>query len=314
MRKNILVTGATGFIGRHLITELLQRNSYTVYCLVRNAQKADFLRKMGVELIEGDISTNKVIDTLNQYSFNIVFHCAAYLISKHPDRLYRINVEGTKYICQVAYQQRVERMVFLSSVAVVDGYSMLPIAEDVAYCAENPYGESKIEAEKIIDTYRKKGLRAVIMRPPMVYGEDEPHMMKIILFLVKHRLLPLFNEGKTRLHLVYVENLVKALLFSLEKEEFLNGAFFVADKEVLSLCDIVAIMRKATGAQPPLNISRKIELLLLNLPKIGKLIQLYTKERAYNIERIQSIGFDPPYPTHESLEKSCRLFLSNRQY
>ncbi len=134
---------------------------------------------------------------------------------------------GTDNICGLAEKLNVEKMVYLSSVAVVSGNDCVPLSEDLPYKANNIYGESKIEAEKVVLGYRRKGLNVVILRLPPVYGEDEPHLLKKIIYLLKLRMLPLVNAGSNKLHLAYVKNVTKAILFSLNDERFLEGAYFI---------------------------------------------------------------------------------------
>jgi len=303
---NVLVTGATGFIGRHLVKELLHHKKYTVFCFVRNPKKAKKLVKLGAQLIFGDITDNQSLETVKGYQMDIIFHCAAYVEDNNLRKLHKVNVEGTKNICKLCLEQGVGCLVYLSSVAVVSGNQQLPLKEDLPFSATNAYGQSKIEAEKIVLDFRNKGLAVIIIRPPMVYGEDEPHMFKFLLKLLKLRLLPLINKGENKLHLAYVENVVEAVLFSLEKKEFLEGSFFVADNEVLKIKDIFTTLSQAIGAKPPLQLPRFIEALILHLPGLSKKLNFFLKDRVYSLERIKSLGFKPHHPAKKSLISSAR--------
>ena len=100
--------------------------------------------------------------------FDLIFHCAASVSSKNKAELHKVNALGTENVCRVARQRRIKKMVYLSSVAVVSGNPEIPLVEDLPYKATNPYGESKIVAEKIALDYRKKGLNsffAVVHNP-----------------------------------------------------------------------------------------------------------------------------------------------------
>lgn len=273
----VLVIGATGFIGRHLAKKLLEQKDDTVFCLVRNLKKAQFLQELGAELIYGDVADKSSLEKVSGCKIDIVFHCAGFVDNKNPQLLHKINVVGTENVCQLCLNLGVKRLIYLSSVAVVSGNKEIPLNENLPYSSTNIYGESKIEAERKVWEYRKKGLPVVILRPPMIYGEDEPHLMKLLLFLLKHRLLPLVNKGKNKLHLAYVENVVAAMLFSLNKEEFLKDSFFVADKEVLTVGEIFTIMSKAIGARPPFVVPKGLTPLLLHLPYAGRRIKFFLK-------------------------------------
>ncbi len=305
---NILVTGATGFIGRNLTYRLAQDKRRKIICLARNPRRAESLKPLGVETLSGDITIKSSLKKILDYKIDVIYHCAAYVESKNPRQLFMVNAGGTANICELALKLKVERMIYLSSVAVVSANPQIPLTEDLPFRASNLYGESKIAAEQEVWQYRKQGLRAVVIRPCMVYGENEPHMMKFLLFLIKYRFLPLIDKGKHKFHLVYVQNVVEALLFCLNGEEVLRNAFFVADAEALTTREVFLIFSQAIGARPPLSIPDYLKPLLLNLPGLGKKLSFFSKDRVYSIERIKALGFHPPYPVRESLIQSIHSF------
>ncbi len=306
--KNVLVTGSTGFIGKYLVEELSKRGRYNIFCLARDSLKAESLTKFGVKFIYADITQGESLKNLLNYKIDFLFHCAGY-VKRNRALLYKINVSGTENICRLAENLNVERMVYLSSVAVVSGNNIVPLYEDLPYKATNIYGESKIEAEKRVINYREKGLRTVILRPCMVYGEGEPHMLRQLLTLLKFRLFPLINGGRNKFHLVYVKNVVDAMIFSLNKDEFLKGTFFIADNEVLTVKEIFTILSKAINLSPPWNVPRVLSPFLLNIPLVGKRLRFFLKDRAYSIEKIKNLGFRPTYSAEQALIKSARYFL-----
>lgn len=306
---NVLVTGATGFIGRHLVKELLHHKKYDLFCFVRNSKKAKPLAELGAQLIYGDITDKQSLAKLKGYKLDLVFHCAAYVENNNPQKLRQVNVQGTRNVCEICSEHGVIRLVYLSSVAVVSGNIEVPLREDLPFLATNLYGESKIEAEKVVIEFRNKGLAVTILRPPIVYGEDEPHALKLLLKLLKLRLLPLINRGENIVQLAYVENVVAAMIFCLEKDEFLEGSFFVADKEALSLRDIVFVLANAIGAKPPLELPNWVKVLLLKTPGLGKKLNLFLKDRIYSLERIESLGFRPHYQAKKSLTLSAKKIV-----
>lgn len=304
----ILVTGATGFIGRNLVDEL-SKSSGTIFCLIRKTSDTSKLPAK-VRLIYADITDLKSLSTIDE-EIDIIFHCAAYVDDNDREKLFKVNVEGTENVCKLALRLGVKRMVYTSSVAVVSGNTELPLEEDLPYSATNVYGESKIEAEKIAMTYRKAGLKMVIIRPPMVYGEDEPHMMKKLVFLIKHRLMPLLNDGSSKLHLAYVKTVADAMIFSLGNEAMLKGTFFVADEQVFTLKEIAQIIAAAINAGPPRLIPQSLNPIFLNIPYFGKKIRLSLKNRVYSTKRLAALGFKPKYEAATMLALSAKSFMDN---
>ena len=134
---------------------------------------------------------------------------------------------------------------------------------------------------------------------------------RLLLFLLKFRALPIIAKGKSKFHLVYVKNVVEAMIFSLTKSEFTKGSFFIADQEILSSKDVFEIFSKAIGARPSFNLPAFLEPLLLNLPYFGKKLKFFLKDRVYSIERFKSLGFIPPYKAKASLSKSASWFKNN---
>ncbi len=292
---NILITGASGFIGRHLVERLTECRKHSLFCLVRNSNKAKNIKKFGVELIYADITRNDTLSQVLNYKIDVIFHCAGCVDSRKHSSFYCVNVLGTENICLLALRLGVERVVYLSSVAVVSGNSQIPLTEDLPFRATSIYGESKIEGEKKVCEYRKKGLRAVILRPCMVYGKGASHMAGRILFGLKHRILPLVDNGKRKLHMIFVKNVVEAMIFSLSKKEFLKGSFFIADKEVFTAYELFNVFSKALNVGPPLNIPGFLNRFLLGLPFIGRKLKFFNEDRVYSTKRIELWGFYSTY-------------------
>jgi nucleoside-diphosphate-sugar epimerase len=306
----ILVTGATGFIGRNIVEDLLKQG-HEVHGLVRRSSKSAFLANKGVQLVYGDIVDSKSLDSVSG-KFDAVFHCAALVDNKNWQNLRLVNVIGTENVCKLCLRLAVRKLIYLSSVAVVSGHFRVPLVEDLPYSSINLYGKSKIEAEKIVWDYRYKGLASVILRPPMVYGEGEPHLFKLILFLVKHRLFPVINAGKTRLHLGYVKNVSGAAVAALDNEDFLKQTYFVADKEVLTVGEIYSILAEAISAAKPFILPESFTPLLVNIPWLGKRIGFFLKDRIYDTSRIEALGYEPEYKAREALARSARDFYPQK--
>jgi len=306
---NILITGATGFIGRNLVEELKKENTYNIFCLVRNFQKAKVLEPYGVKLIYGDITDEASLNKILNYKIDFIFHNAAYVESKNPDLLHKTNVLGSENICKLALSLGVRKVVYTSSVAVVSGNPQVPLIEDLPFKATNIYGQSKVEAEEVILKYRQKGLNIVIVRPPMVYGEAEPHMMKTLLFITKYRLFPLIDKGESKLHLGYVKNIAKAMTFLLNKQEAVEGSFFLGDEEVLTAREIFDIFSKVLGVKSLPSFPAWLKPVAMNLPFIGRKLRFFSKDRVYSLEKIKLLGFRAPFKVRESLAKSARSFL-----
>jgi len=312
VKRIVLITGATGFIGKSLVKRLLSREKYKIVCLVRKTSNVDFLIENRVETVVGDIydfaGMEKIFKDVRP---DIVIHAAAKVTDANETELYNYNVTGTHNICELCFVYNVEKLVYLSSVSVISGNGDVPLTENLPYNASNPYGKSKIEAEKLAVNYRKKGLPVSILRPCMVYGEDEPHALNRILRLAEKRRIPILNVPgmDSKLHLVYVENVTDALELALEKKEALTGTFMIADKEVITLRKFLKIIYDALGKGTPPVVPRWLVRCLMIFPPFRFRVQRIFKGRVYDISRAKrKLGYDPEISTEDGLRRSVRYW------
>ncbi|MCF7871140.1 MAG: NAD(P)-dependent oxidoreductase [Candidatus Omnitrophica bacterium] len=312
-KKTILVTGATGFIGSHLIKRLMGLEQYSIVAISRFPEKAKNLKNEKIKLIKADITKKATLKKLTKLPINIIIHCAACVEAKKQKKLNKVNVEGTENICKLAVELGVERFIYLSSVSVVSGNRRIPLVENLPYFATNAYGQSKLEAEKKVLVYRRKGLPAAILRPPMVYGEDEPHALPVLVKYLKRRMIPLLEGGKHKLHLAYVKNVVEAIIFALENKEMLKDSFFVADEQVLTTREVFKKMAEGAGAKYPLSLPRFLTPFFCNFPFLGRYFKFFLKDRVYSIEKIKSLGFRPPYRAEDTLAESSRACFKDKR-
>ncbi|MDD5070494.1 MAG: NAD-dependent epimerase/dehydratase family protein, partial [Candidatus Omnitrophica bacterium] len=204
----------------------------------------------------------------------------------------------------LAKRLKIKRLIYTSSVSVVNGNQSALIADEMPYNSRLKYGNSKIEAEKIVKLYRQSGREAAILRPCMVYGKGEPHLTPKLKILLKLRLIPLINGGQNKTHLVSVKTVVDALIFAAEENSCLKNTIIVADKEILTMKEILTIMSKSIGAKPPIAIPRPLNWFLFNLPFLGKRFRLFVKDRIYSTKELEESGFKFRFQAKESLSES----------
>lgn len=205
------VTGATGFIGSHLVESLLQKG-LTVRAVVRKTSSLRWLKGLGVEFVEGDLSGrdfNPKILTGVDY----VFHLAGIINAPSRKDYFEINVEGTRRLAEAAGQNQagLKKFVFASSQAA-GGPSLgeRGVREDDPPHPVSHYGESKLAAEKVLLDYSPK-FPFVILRPPTIYGPRETRVLTA--FQMMKRGFALAPGSKPKwISFCYVTDLVDALL------------------------------------------------------------------------------------------------------
>ena len=250
----ILVTGASGFIGSHLV-ERLVNEGHKVSVLVRKKEMKNIpenrrdsiklLNKLGVKFILGDLldkdSLKKAIDK-NQ----IIFHLGAIARPMAiPNELYfKVNEEGTRNLLEVCKKNKIKKIVMMSSISAVgpsrDGK---PINEDTECRPIDTYGWSKLAQEKVakeyIDRYK---LHIVILRPPMVFGERDFEMLKLF-NAVNKRFFPISSNNKC-MEFLYVGNLVEACVLAMNKGK-IGEKYHISNGEHYSINEIIKSIEKA---------------------------------------------------------------------
>lgn len=244
----IALTGATGFIGRHLVAELPKRG-YRVRVLLRRPAEVP---EGATGAVIGDIaSPHNMAAALRDV--DAVIHSAglAHAMSGMPEDDYRaINTQGTLNLARAAERAHVKRFVFLSSIRAQSGpVAALPLTEADEACPTDAYGRSKLDAEQGLDAL---GIDWVALRPVLVYGPGVKGNMAALLRLAQSRWpLPLGSLYAQR-SLLSLDNLTSALDVVLKAPGPLRRPLIVADPEPLTVAEIVAALRSGIGRRPGL--------------------------------------------------------------
>jgi nucleoside-diphosphate-sugar epimerase len=304
----ILVIGATGFIGKRL-SERLVSEGHDVICAGRRLSSLGALISYVSPLYIDIMDIEQIKNTLRKERPDIVFHCAALVNNRGLSRLMYVNSAGTGNVMAACLLEGVKRVVYLSSISVVSGNPQSPVTDDMPYAATNIYGRSKIEAEKIAISYRAKGLKVSVIRPVMVYGKGEPHLLGLICGLARWRLIPVIGGGKSRLQMVDIDNVVDVMMIALNNEKAYEGTYIVADKEVLGSGEFFEYIAQCQGARPPFKIPEGVLHVFDNIPFIKKKIAFFTKDRVYSIARIKDdLGYTPRICVYDGLKKAIASF------
>lgn len=255
---NILITGANGFVGRHLSALLIARG-HRVSAAVR---RADAALPTGVAEVHavGDIGPNTCWDGVLD-GIDAVIHLAArahVMRDTDPDPLAsfrRVNVAGTERLARAAAQAGVGQFVYLSSVKVHGESSAknTPYTEAMAPAPEDAYGLSKLEAEQALAAISADtGLSLTVFRPPLVYGPGVRANFERLVKAVRRGIPLPFGAVRNRRSLVYVGNLADAVAASLSRPEALGQTFLVCDGPAVSTAELIRAIAAALQVKPRL--------------------------------------------------------------
>ena len=244
-RRVALVTGASGFIGSHLVEALVPRD-WRVRCLVRKTSRLKWIPTDDVTLINGEIETpGEDLDRAVR-GVSVVFHLAG-LTSAATDAEYAtVNVEGTRNL--VAAMQRAAPealLVFCSSLSAAGpARNRRPVNETDDPSPVSAYGRSKLAAEEVVTA---SGLEHLIVRPPAVYGPRDVDILAAFKLALRGVALRVAPEGQ-RLSMIHAEDLARGLVCAAEAEG--RGLYYMTDGMIHTYESITEQVARAVGKNP----------------------------------------------------------------
>ena len=243
---NALVTGASGFIGSHLVEHLLARG-YSVRCLLRKTSSTEWLKNLPVEYVYGDLFTPEPLAGAVR-GMDIVFHNAGITKAKTREEYFRANAGGTLNLLNAVAAENpgLRRFVFVSSqTAVGPSPTADPISEDVSPQPITTYGKSKLQAEQECLEMAGK-FPVTIVRPPAVYGPRDKDILEFFRTM-KKGLQPVVGFGEKYVSLIHARDLVRGIVLAAESPVAAGKIYFVTSKQVYGWKHVGDVTRKVLG-------------------------------------------------------------------
>ena len=308
----ILITGASGFIGSHFHLYLSQEQIINLDLVAPSFDAKS-------TYVKGDIRKKEDIKAvLEQYDVDLIINLAA----EHKDfgieraSYFKTNEEGMRNICEAASEAGVKNIVFYSSVAVY-GSNKEPSTESMPPNPNLPYGESKLAGEKVLDNWVKEQPEhaALVIRPVVVYGErNVANMYRLIDQISRGRFFNI-GKGKNVKSIAYVQNLVEATLFLIEKMKPGMAIYNYSDEPQLSSRSIATVISEALGKRKPITFPYwliyamgipfdwAIKLTGKDLPISTNRIKKFNTETYHKADKVRREGFSPKWTNKEGLQR-----------
>lgn len=321
----VLVTGATGFVGRHLV-QLLADTGVPVRALVR---RDDAVVDSRAECVHVPDWTDRGMLLRAMTGVTSVVHLAArvHVMREHdpdPDAaFYRANVDVTRALIEAGVEAGIRRFALASSVKVMGEMAeSRPWSEEMRPQPDDAYGRSKLSAEQALLTMAQRhDIHAVVLRLPLVYGEGMKGNM-LQLFRAVHGGTPLpLGAVRNKRSLVYVGNVASAFVSTLASPAARGRVFFVSDGQDISSPELVRHVARALGCQ-----ARLLPIPAAWLLAAGHVADLCGHVRTMPFSHAAAIrlvgsltvdsralrmttGFQPPYTLDAGLQRTARWFL-----
>ena len=324
----ILITGATGFIGRNLV-KALYNEGYNVRCLVRKSSKIEELEKLGVEIAFGDLlepsSLEKAVEGVS-----IIFHTAGEVYSNDPEDYDEINVKGTGNLFNAAINKQIDRIIYFSSIAATGPMidKKILLNENAPYNPVNAYGVSKYKAEVMARQFcQDHKIPIVILRFPVVYGPAVSENSRVFMFIhmIRKRLYKVIGSGENIISLCHIDNLIHGVLLAAKQKNSFGKVYLIADKRPYTINEIVQSIAKEeeiplSNIHIPTVLAYGLAITLLLLGKIfafnpmltRNLIKEATSDWGCDISRAQKeLNYQPPIEFERGLKTTVKWYMEN---
>ena len=299
----VFVTGGAGFIGSALVKSLLEKNhSVTIFDNFSNSSEENVstLLNKGASLVQGDVRNFEDIEKALNDS-DLVIHLAAQISVeesiKKPELTRSINVEGTKNLLRACVAKKVNKIILASSAAVYGQPKELPLTESSPISPISPYGQSKVEMEKLLEEFSKNyGLNGISLRFFNIYGKGQTDeyagvITKFMKNISENKPLIIFGDGSNTRDFISIFDVVDSIFSAIEKIEGKKGNYYnVATGNFISIKELAELM---------LSISDKNLDIKYEPPKKGDILHSQTSINLLQKE----LGFYPKIKLRDGLKK-----------
>ncbi len=229
----ILVTGGTGFVGRHLLRRM-RKDGLAVRALVRHPERAGELKALGVEIAPGDIadpsSLGKAVVGVER-----IVHLVG-IIQEAPGATFQaVHVDGTRNLLDAAKKAGVRHFFYQSALGTRAG-------------AKSEYHRTKWQAEELVTA---SGIPFTILRPSLIYGPGDQFTLRLADLIRLSPVLPVIGSGTSKVQPIYIDDVVNCIVKAVTSEAFLNEIYEVGGPEQLTYEEVTRAIAGAMGVSRP---------------------------------------------------------------
>ncbi len=321
---NVLITGATGLLGSHLIKELQQRGEH-IRALVLPVENADGLLRQGVEVVRGDITDASTLAPAVE-DIDLIFHLAGMMGVWRPLSDYRlVNVNGSVNLYKAAQAAHVHRFVHTSSHTVYGlGYGRFMTENDPLRPDPDPYSITKAEADRLIRRLMlSSDMETVILRPGTFFGPGDRLHFGRMAQKTKDGKAMLLGRGDNALPFCYVSDVVQGFMLAAYHENAPGNVYNITNDRPLTQLEMYnAIADAVDGVHPKIHVpylpvyygsivaERVVARITRTKPVVTELGALmFGSDNRHSVEKARrELGFEPQVDLYEGIKLSAVWF------
>lgn len=322
--ERVLLTGATGFVGSHLV-ELLAEGGRPIRALVRSSSDTRLLEAHGAEIVVGELDDGGALrEALT--GCDVVVHLAAVTHARRPEDYERVNAAGTRAIVEAAEglsqgpRPGPRRLVYLSSLAAAGPcVAGRPVGARDVPRPLTAYGRSKLAGERAC--LEARGVSTVVLRAPAVYGPRDREFLRVFRLAVRG-IVPVPGDARRPVQLIHAADLARALLAAADAETA-SGVYHVAERRCYPYGEVARLIGASVGREVrilplPAPVVRFAGALSEGLSGMGGRSTLLNRDKARELLAAgwlcetdaawRDLGFEAAIALPEGLEQTARWY------